>query len=79
MKYFICKEKIHTTYNCFKKKKIIAISEGINKDSNNKGKKQLLPKSKKGVYLFFNYLQEETYFIKILLLFNSYKEIKLIQ
>lgn len=34
-KYFSYKEKKYTAYNYFKKKKIVAILKGVNKDNNN--------------------------------------------
>lgn len=37
-KYFSCKEKGHTAYDCLKKEKIAVMSEDINKDSNNSRK-----------------------------------------
>ena len=33
-RYFSCKKKGHNAYNCPKKRKIAAISEGISEDSN---------------------------------------------
>ncbi len=35
---FSCKERGHTVYDCPRKRKIAAISEGINKDNNSQGK-----------------------------------------
>ena len=37
-KYFSCKERGHTTYDCLKKGKIAAISEGVSEDSDSQGK-----------------------------------------
>ena len=37
-RYFRCKKRGHTAYNCPKKGKIAAISEGVSEDSNSQGK-----------------------------------------
>ena len=37
-KYFSCKEKGYIAYDCPKKRKIAALSESVNKDSNSRGK-----------------------------------------
>ena len=37
-RYFSYKERGHTTYDCFKKGKIVAISEGVSEDNNSQEK-----------------------------------------
>ena len=38
-KYFSCKKRGHTAYDCPKKEKIVAILESISKDNNGQRKK----------------------------------------
>ncbi len=51
-KYFNYKEKRHTTYDYFEKKKFVVIVKGISEDNNSQKKEKLFLKPKKRAYLF---------------------------
>lgn len=53
---FSSEEKDHIAYDYLRKEEVAAIPEGVNKNSNNQGKKDLFLMSRERTCLFFHHL-----------------------